>query len=111
MKFLSINRITLAVLFLGTTVLFSCQKENSSNSDVTEEEAVTLSDESAQAEASFDDIEDISMQAAEEEGQVSAPNGRIFPFLRLRDRLGPCAVITVTPNDSTYPKTVTIAFP
>jgi hypothetical protein len=111
MKFL-INRITLAVLFLATTALFSCQKENStSNSDVTEEEAVTLSDESAQAEASFDDIEDISMQAAEEEGQVSAPNGRLFPFLRLRDRLGSCAVITVTPNDSTYPKTVTIEFP
>ena len=113
MKFLSINRIILAVLFLAATALYSCQKENSSSNStaVTEEESVTLSDESTQAEASFDDIEDISMQAAEEEGQVSAPGGRLFPFLHLRDRLGPCAVITVTPDDSTYPKTVTIEFP
>jgi hypothetical protein len=116
MKFLSINRITITVLFLAVTALFSCQKESSSSNsnDVTEEQAVTFSDESAQAEASFDDVEDISMQAAEEEGEVSAPNGRLerlFPFSRLRDRLGPCAVITVTPDDSTYPKTVTIDFP
>ena len=111
MKFLSTNRIILAVLFLGATALYSCQKENSSsNSTVTEEEAVTYSDESAQAEASFDDVEDISMQAADEEGVTSA-GGRIFPFVHLRFRLGPCAVITVTPNDSTYPKTVTIDFP
>ena len=112
MNFLTINRITVAILFLAVSALYSCQKENSSvTQPVTEDEAVTYSDESAQAEASFDDVEDISMQAAEEEGQVSAPNGRLFPFLRLRDRLGPCAVITVTPDDSTYPKTVTIEFP
>jgi hypothetical protein len=113
MKFLSFNRIILAVLIAFATVLYSCQKESSSNSTqpVTEDEAVTYSDESAQAEGSFDDLDDISMQAADEEGVVSAPNGRIFPFIHLRLRLGPCAVITVTPNDSTYPKTVTIDFP
>ncbi len=114
MKFVSFNRIILAVLFLIATALYSCQKENSSNSSsipVTEDEAVTYSDESTQAEASFDDVEDIGMIAAEEEGVVSAPNGRIFPFAQLRLRLGPCAVITVTPEDSTYPKTVTIDFP
>ncbi len=113
MKFLSFNRIILTVLFLAATVLYSCQKESSSSNStaVTEEDAVTYSDESTQAEASFDDVEAISMQAAEEEGQVSAPNGRLFPFLHLRDRLGACAVITVTPDDSTYPKTVTIEFP
>jgi hypothetical protein len=112
MKFLSINRITLAVVFMIATALYSCQKEGSSSNskDVTEEEAVTYSDESAQAEASFDDLEDISMQAADEEGVTSA-GGRLFPFIHLRLRLGPCAVITVTPNDSTYPKTVTIDFP
>ena len=59
------------------TALYSCQKERSSANStqpVTEEEAVTYSDESAQAEASFDDIEDISRVAADEEAQVSAPN-------------------------------------
>jgi hypothetical protein len=114
MKFLSINRITLAVVLMIATALYSCQKESSSSNStqpVTEEEAVTYSDESAQAEASFDDIEDISRVAADEEAEVSAPNGRIFPFFQLRLRLGPCAVITVTPNDTTYPKTVTIEFP
>jgi hypothetical protein len=94
--------------------LYSCQKESSSvnsTQPVTEEEAVTYSDESSQAEASYDDIEDISRVAADEEGVVSAPNGRLFPFAQLRLRIGICAEITVTPNDSTYPKTVTIKFP
>jgi len=107
------NRIILAGVFILATALYSCQKENSSNSNVTtvtEDEAVAYSDESAQAEGSFDDIEDISFQAADEEGVTSA-GGRVFPFIHLRLRLGPCAVITVTPNDSTYPKTVTIDFP
>lgn len=112
MKLLS-NRIILAVVFILATALYSCQKENSSNSNVTpvsEDDAVVYSDESAQAEASFDDVEDISMQAADEEG-VTSEGGRIFPFVHLRLRLGHCAVITVSPNDSTYPKTVTIDFP
>lgn len=116
MKFLSHTRISLAAfLFVLVASLYSCTKENSSDPNqeipVTDDEAVTYSDESAQAEASFDDIGDISMQAAEEEGEVSAPNGRFFPFHLLRLRLGNCAIITVSPNDSTYPKTVTIEFP
>lgn len=117
MKFLSIKRITLTALIMLISVLYSCQKENSSSTStnssqtVSEADAVTYSDESTQTEASFDDVEDISMQAADEEGAVSAPNGRFFPFLHLRLRLGNCAVITVTPDDTTYPKTVTIDFP
>jgi hypothetical protein len=116
MKLLSFNRISLAVItVLCTTLLFSCQKEgNLSNSDnLTEDQVAVYSDESAQTEASFDDVEDIGMTAAEEEGAVSAPEtagGRVYPFHELRDRLGPCATITVSPNDSTYPKTITIDF-
>lgn len=110
----SIHRITIAVItVLFVSFLFSCQKEGSvsnSNTTVTEEEAAVYSDESAQAEASFDDVEDIGMTAAEEEAAISAPNGRLFPFEELRARIGQCATITVTPNDSTYPKTVTIDF-
>jgi hypothetical protein len=124
MKTLSINRITLAaVAVLFSAFIFtSCQKEASlSNSSViNEEEAATLSDESSQAEASFDDADDIGFTAAEEEGNAggfglegrTSTQGRVFlpNFFELRERIGDCATITVTPNDSTYPKTVTIDF-
>ena len=117
MKTLSINRITLAAFaVLFSVILYSCQKENSLNTSqtVTEEQAATYSDESTQTEASFDDVEDVSMTAAEEEGVASAPNGRVGEFHplfeELRSRIGLCATITVTPNDSTYPKTITIDF-
>jgi hypothetical protein len=121
MKTLSLNRILIAAFAVLLTVFFvSCKKESSlSNSNttdpVTEEQAKTYSDESVQTEASFDDVEDVSMVAAEEEGEASVygrgETGRYAPvFAELRLRLGPCATITVTPNDSTYPKTITIDF-
>ena len=125
MKTLSINRIIIAaVAVLFSTFIFtSCQKENSltTSSAVTEEEAANLSDESTQAEASFDDADDIGFTAAEEEGNAggfgvegksAGAQGRVFlpNFFELRERVGDCATITVTPNDSTYPKTVTIDF-
>ena len=117
MKTLSLNRITIgAFTVLFSVILYSCQKENSLNASqtVTEEQATTYSDESAQTEASFDDVEDVSMTAAEEEGTASAPNGRVGEFHplfeELRLRIGLCATITITPNDSTYPKTITIDF-
>ena len=31
-------------------------------------------------------------------------------FAELREAIGLCATITVTPNDTTYPKTITIDF-
>jgi hypothetical protein len=121
MKTLSINRITIAAFAVFfSMILFSCQKENSfvspATNEATEEEAKVYSDESAQAEASFDDVEDVSMIAAEEEGDASMygkgeESGRRVPtFEELRLRIGRCATITVTPNDSTYPKTITIDF-
>jgi len=118
MKTNFINRVTIAAFAVMCSVfLFSCQKESSlDNTPVSEEEAKVYADESAQAEASFDDVEDVSMIAAEEEGIASeggrsAEAGRFLPtFEELRLRLGPCAEITVTPNDSTYPKTVIIDF-
>lgn len=124
MKILSLNRIIIAAFaVLLTTFVVSCQKENSltepatSEDTVTEEQAAVYSDESTQAEASFDDVEDISMVAAEEEGDASVygrpgdANGIYLPdFTALRLRLGNCATITVTPNDRTYPKTIKIDF-
>jgi hypothetical protein len=122
MKFVSFNRIALfASVLLLAAFLYSCQKENSlPNTAVTEAEAATLSDESSQAEASFDDADDIAFTAGEEEGsaagfgiqgRVTAQARLYLPtFAELRERIGDCATITVTPNDSTYPKTVVIDF-
>jgi hypothetical protein len=123
MKTLSINRITIAAFaMMFSLVLFSCQKESSLSKPaadpVTEEEAVNLSDESTQAEASFDDVEDVSATAAEEEGDAAVygrgentTEGLYLPtFEELRLRIGHCATVTVVPNDNTYPKTVTIDF-
>lgn len=125
MKTITLNRLFTAIVavFVFSVLLVSCQKETSlSTETITEEEAATLSDESSQAEASFDDADDIGMTAADEEGNAggfgfegrssSTEQGRLFlpRFSELRERIGDCATITVTPNDSTYPKTVTIDF-
>ena len=114
MKFNAINKITLAAfIVLSAAFLFSCQKENSKNETaVNDQEAATYSQESTEAEASFDDVNDIALSAADEE-EVTSENtagGRVFLFAELRLRIGDCAKITIEPNDSTYPKTVVIDF-
>ncbi len=117
MKIISINRMIIAAfMFLSTAFLFSCQKEtnlSNSNTTVTEEQAATYSDESAQADAGFDDVADVGMTAADEDNTASI--GRMDrdyhpDFTELRAAIGLCATITVSPNDSTYPKTITIDF-
>lgn len=117
MKKFSINRISIAALtFIVAAMLFSCQKDvsSTSNTSVTEEQATTYSEESSVAEASFDDAEDVATTAADEEcnASVYGINGRLFLplFTELRASIGDCAEITITPNDSTYPKTITIDF-
>ena len=128
MKTFSLNRITIALsaIFLSTLIFISCQKENSIPANtadgLTDEQAATYSDESARAEASFDDADNVAFIAADEEGNAggfgfegrsaSGVAGRPYlpRFFELRQRIGDCATITVTPNDSTYPKTVTIDF-
>jgi hypothetical protein len=114
MKVLSITRIVIITITLSLTLFtFSCKKEATEKETMTESEATEYSAESMEAEASYDDVQDISMTAADEEGIISAGKGqgaKPFPFLRLRLRIGANAVITVTPDDNTYPKTVTIDF-
>jgi hypothetical protein len=118
MKFLSISKIVIITVTLSLSVfVFSCKKETATNEPaMSEAEATEYSSESMEAEASFDDLQDIGMTAADEEGIISAGRaggniaGRPFPFLRLRLRIGANAIITVTPDDNTYPKTVTIDF-
>ena len=114
MKMFSINRTLIAAFaFLSVAFLFSCQKEASNTATISEEDAANYSDESAQADASFDDVTDISMVAADADN--TATTGRTdehyFPdFAELRAAIGDCATVTVFPNDSTYPKTITIDF-
>jgi hypothetical protein len=117
MKTISINRI-IATAFISLIIafLFSCQKENSSKnsgSTITETDAADYSDESAQADGSFDDVDDVTMTAADAENTASI--GKMdreyhLDFSELRQAIGTCATITVSPNDSTYPKTITIDF-
>ena len=117
MKVFSINKISIAALFIMfSMLLFSCQKEvsNAQADPLTEEQASSFSEESSVAEASFEDVTDVAQTAAEEEGNASefGLNGRGFHplFTELRSSIGDCATVTVTPNDSTYPKTITIDF-
>lgn len=99
-------------------MLFSCQKDlsssNNNSTSVTEEQATSYSEESSMAEVSYDDAEDVATTAADEECNASmyGINGRLFRplFTELRASIGDCAEIAITPNDSTYPKTITIDF-
>ena len=116
MKTIITNQIALTLLAMFSVFIFSCQKENSLSTEapVTEAEAQLYVDESSEAQASLDDVDDITFTAAEEESMASeaGTGGRNFlpTFEELRLRVGNCATITVTPNDSTYPKTVLIDF-
>lgn len=116
MKTFSTKRFVAALLVLFSIIIFSCQKELSSGNatSLTAEQASTYSEESTVAEASYDDADDIAQTAADEESNASVYNigGRgIRPsFGELRGAIGDCATITVSPNDSTYPKTITIDF-
>ena len=110
-----INRtLAVAIFLFGTAIFFSCQKETSlSNSPISDEQAATYSDESAQADADFEDVSDLGLTAADADAEAASARtyGRYFPnFEDLRGTIGDCATITVYPNDSTYPKTITIDF-
>lgn len=115
-----------AMLFIAITAIISCQKEGSNTDNtatVTNDEAATISQESAEADADDDDATEIGLSAGadlevalktvSEEGVTAAAaniGARLDLFVDLYYKLGPCANITVTPNDTTYPKTVTIDY-
>lgn len=125
MKTINLNRFYVALFATVFSVLiYSCQKENNlagnSGTSVSDQAASDYSDESAKADASFEDVTDLGMVAADEDNAASqlGDNGRgtdnsarYYPsFRELRNLIGDCAIITVSPNDSTYPKTITIDF-
>jgi hypothetical protein len=110
----SLHKQILSFLLITTISLFSCKKETTPKQPtISETEATEYSLESMEADASFDDVTDIGMTAADEEGIISAGRGtgaKPFPFVRLRLRIGAKPTITVSPEDNTYPKVVTLDF-
>lgn len=95
----------------------SCQKNTSSEDNLTETAVVEMSEESSTAEDSYTDADDVAQITTDEDGSAceaargGANGGRYQnPFAELRRKLGPCATITVTPNDTTYPRTIKVDF-
>jgi hypothetical protein len=118
MNFLSGARITAAASLLMLTIFFfSCQKEGHNDPDqsppISDEDASVYADESSRADASFDDLDEIGQVAAEEDDYAAAEasGGRYMPsWVALRRLIGNCAVVSVSPIDGSFPKTITIDF-
>lgn len=117
---LNLRHLFSAFAILSAITLFSCQKDTSmSNEPVSDDEAVTVSQENAEADAAYEETAEIGfsasadLEAAARAGHSNFGVGvhaNIDLFTELSTRLGSCATITVTPNDSTYPKTVVIDY-
>lgn len=115
--------ITCAALLI--MLASSCKKESSSTSAaVGDQEAQTITQENAAAEAEFNDITEIGLSTGADLEAVASTNStevvggaagtglgfRLDLFTNLQWKIGPCTSIQVEPDDSTYPKTVTINY-
>lgn len=112
--------IAAALLFITVTVV-SCKKENSSKVKVSDTEAQTMSQEEAAAEGDYDELTEMGLTAGADMEAGAINNGRIATegnasriridlFVNLKLRLGSCVNITAEPNDTTFPKTITIDY-
>lgn len=120
MKLSSIK--TTAILCIAGLLFFSsCKKENSTQTILSEQEALVASEENTEADAAFDDVAEIGFSAdADIEAGVSlgveipgsaAEGGLGMRFFEdLQFKVGPCTKIEVSPRDSSFPKTVTINY-
>ena len=123
------QRLFTVYFLLISVILFSCKKEASvQNEPVTEEESVTITEENASADAAYDDVTEMGLSAGADlevtaeagsteiqgngsvDGSVTFTGNRLNLFEDLAHKLGPCAEIKVSPNDSTFPKTVVINY-
>jgi len=111
-----------AILFSLTLVLFSCQKNvQPAPATVSDEEASTVAQENVSADAAYEDLSEVGF-SADADLQVAAgselggtANGAgigagLQVYENLSRKIGPCTTITVTPNDTTYPKTVVLNY-
>lgn len=115
-KVLSTTAAATAFLFILLS-FSSCQKNTSNEDNLTEAVAVQMTEESSATEDSYTDADDMAQITADEDASAcdaargGANGGRYNnPFVELRRKLGPCAVITVTPNDTSYPRTIKVDF-
>jgi hypothetical protein len=114
--------VTIAMFFLIALSVVSCKKESSSSQpQVSDSEAQTISQEDAAAEGEYDDVTEMGLATGADMEGGAVANGRIATdgsssririelFVNLGLKLGPCATITAEPNDTTFPKTVTINY-
>ena len=114
--------LTVGSLILVTLVFTSCKKENSQQSaEITEAESQIITEETAAADAEYDEVSEIGFTAAadleastsiqtDEPGTLTGTGERIRTeiFTELAAKLGPCTVVTVS-GDS-FPKTVTVNY-
>lgn len=111
----------IALFFLMTLSVVSCKKDNSAQTPVSDSDAQTMSQEDANAEGEYDNITELGLAAGADMEAGAVDNGRIATdgntsrirldlFVNLALKLGPCVTITAEPNDSTFPKTVTINY-
>ena len=122
---MTFNACVGAGLLMALFTIASCKKDASQQTTtaVSNEEATTMSQENAEAEGDYDDVTEIGLSAgadlevaakATTEAGFNAAGGnlgaRLDLFADLYFKLGPCATLTVSPNDSTFPKTVTIDY-
>lgn len=121
-KFQSI--MTAAILF-AVVMISACKKEASTQATVvSDEEAQTISAENGTAEAEYDDITEAGLSVGADLEVAAETNNGELPTLRTANgirvkvdffanlywKVGPCTEITVSPNDGSFPKTITIDY-
>ena len=113
-----------AWILLSSVALVSCQKDSSlQNPAVSEDEAMTATEENTAADAEYDDVAEIGLSAGADLEAEASDNGtatqsvndgglgvRVHLFEDLQFKIGPCTKIEVSPNDSTFPKRVIINY-
>jgi hypothetical protein len=116
-----LHLIVAAIAFITAMTIVSCKKESSSQTDtITDSDAQQISTENADAETQDNDVTDIGLSTSSDlqaqtdnRTAVSSTEARFIDvslFLDLQFKIGPCTKVTVTPLDSTWPKTVTINY-
>jgi hypothetical protein len=117
-----LGSFAVASLFFLTLIFTSCKKENSNESVVvTEVESQSMTEESAAADAEYDEVTEIGFTAAadleattsvesEDSGTATQTGFRIRTefFTELAGKLGPCTEVTVSGEN--FPRTVTINY-
>jgi hypothetical protein len=109
------------MLLLMALSIGSCKKDDSSPTPVNDTDAQTISQEDVAAEGEYDDITEMGLATGADLQGGAVDNGRIATdgntariridlFVNLALKLGPCVNITAEPNDTTFPKTVTVDY-